>query len=118
MKYMLLIYNAPDAGPTHGSPEWKAQHAQWGEYSQALQAAGVMLSGDPLEGAETATTVRERDGQKLTTDGPFAETKEWLYGYYAVDVADLDAALDWARRMPNIQYGSVEVRPILDFSAM
>ena len=71
---------------------------RWFEYTQALQDAGVMRAGEALHGADTATTVRVRDGERLASDGPFAETKEVLGGYYVIDVADLDAALAWAER--------------------
>jgi hypothetical protein len=73
-----------------------------------------LVAGDALERPDVATTVRERDGQTQFTDGPFAETKEFLAGYYLVDCPDLDTALDHASRMPNVAYGSTEVRPIWD----
>jgi hypothetical protein len=114
VKYMLLIYNAPDAGPAPDSPEGQAQWGRWMEYSQQLADSGAMVAGDPLEGGDTATTVRQRNGERVVSDGPFAETKELLGGYYIIDVADLDTALDWAGKMPNISYGSVEVRPIME----
>ncbi|MCW3048212.1 MAG: YciI family protein [Solirubrobacterales bacterium] len=116
MQYMLLIYNAPDAGPAPGSPEFQAQRGRWMEYTQQLQQSGAMVAGDALEGGDTATTVRQRNGDRVVSDGPFAETKELLGGYYLIDVPDLDTALDWAGKMPNIAYGSVEVRPIMDVS--
>ena len=88
---------------------------RWFSYTQDLQDAGVMRAGEALQGADTATTVRVRDGQRLTSDGPFAETKEVLGGYYVIDVPDLDAALAWAERIPSVGYGSVEVRPVMVF---
>jgi hypothetical protein len=115
MRYMLLIYSDPSAGPAGGTPEWQAQMTTWDAYTKELQATGQMVAGDPLQGAETATTVRVRGGERLTTDGPFAETKEILGGYYLIDVPDLDEALAWAGKMPNIEYGTVEVRPLMDF---
>ncbi|MGH2840886.1 MAG: YciI family protein [Solirubrobacteraceae bacterium] len=109
-QYLLLIYGDPaDAPPPE---EQEAQMAKWYEYTQALGESGAMLGGNALEPADTATTVRVRDDETLITDGPFAETKEILGGYYLIDVADLDAALAWAAKMPNIRHGSVEVRPI------
>ena len=110
MRYMLLIYVDPDT-----APQGNTEIPKWIAVSEELAAAGVLLGGDPLEGGETATTVRVRGGQQLTTDGPFAETKELLGGYYMIDVDDLDQALAWAAKMPNLSYGSVEVRPIRDF---
>jgi hypothetical protein len=115
VRYMLLIYVDPEAAPATGTPERDAEIPRWVAVTEELQAAGALLGGDPLEGGETATTVRVRGGQQLTTDGPFAETKELLGGYYMIDVDDLDQALAWAAKMPNISYGSVEVRPIRDF---
>jgi hypothetical protein len=107
---MLLIYVDPET-----APQGNTEVPKWAAVSEELAAAGVLLGGDPLEGGETATTVRVRGGQQLTTDGPFAETKELLGGYYMIDVEDLDQALTWASKMPNLTYGSVEVRPIRDF---
>ena len=115
-QYMLLIYGSPDSRP---SPEEMANEMpRWSAYTEALQEAGIMRAGDALHPADSATTVRVRDGETQVTDGPFAETKETLIGYYAIEVPDLDAALKYAARMPNISYGSVEVRPIVDFSAI
>jgi hypothetical protein len=111
-KYMLLIYNPTGGGP---SPEQLAERMpRWFEFTQALVDAGAMVAGDPLEGQDTATTVRVRNGETVVTDGPFAETKELLGGYYVIDVPDLDAALEWAAKMPNVDYGSVEVRPLME----
>ncbi len=115
MRYMFLLYSAPDAGPAEGSPEAAAEMKDWFAYSQALVDAGVMLGGDPLHPVSTATTVRVRNGQRSSTDGPFAETKEVLGGYYIVDVPDLDAAIAWAAKVPLAPYGSVEIRPLVDF---
>jgi hypothetical protein len=111
-QYMLLIYN-PLTGPA--SPEEAAEiGARFDAYTQSLVDAGVLVGGDALERADVATTVRERDGQIQFTDGPFAETKEYLAGYYLLDCPDLDTALDHASRTPNIGYGSIEVRPVWD----
>jgi len=115
-QYMLLIYGPSDRTPT--PEEMAAEMPRWNAYTEALQDAGVMKAGDALHPPDSATTVRVRDGETQVTDGPFAETKETLGGYYLIDVPDLDTALKHAARMPNIAYGSVEVRPIVDFSAM
>ena len=109
-QYMLLIAN-PHEGLTPA--EMEAEHPKWMSYTQALQAAGAMLSGDALQGAETATTVRVRGGETLLTDGPFADTKEVLGGFYIIEVSDLDAALEWAAKIPSVTRGSVEVRPVM-----
>ena len=113
MEYLLLIYGNPAEAP----PEAQSQEAmqQWFTYTQELEASGAMKGGNALQFPETATTVRVRNDETLLTDGPFAETKEILGGYYLIDVDDLDAALGWAAKMPNITYGSVEVRPVVVF---
>ena len=113
-QYMLLIYSPTEGGPS--PEEMQAEFPKWGEYTQSLQDAGVMRSGDALQPLDTATTVRVRDGETAITDGPFAETKEALGGYYVIEVPDLDEALKWAARIPSAPYGSVEVRPVMVFS--
>ena len=111
-QYMLLIYNPVDSPMT---PEQMAEMGpRWDAYTKSLTDAGVFVGGDALEPADVATTVRERGGETQFTDGPFAETKEFLAGYYLLDCPDLDTALEHAARMPNIAYGSVEVRPVWD----
>ncbi len=113
-QYMLLIYNPADAGdPT---PEQMQEiGSRYDTYTQSLVEAGVLVGGDALERVDTATTVRERDGQTQFTDGPFAETKEFLAGYYLLNCPDLDTALDHATRLPAVGFGgSVEVRPVWD----
>jgi hypothetical protein len=111
---MLLIYNPAGAGePT---PEQLQEiGSRYDAYTQSLVDAGVLVGGDALEGPDVATTVRERDGQTQFTDGPFAETKEFLAGYYLLNCPDLDTALDHASRLPAVGFGgSVEVRPVWD----
>jgi hypothetical protein len=112
-QYILLIYAPTEGGPS--PEEMEAEMPRWFSYTQELQDAGVLRAGEALQGVETATTVRVRDGKRLTSDGPFAETKEVLGGYYVIDVPDLDAALAWAEKIPNVGYGSVEVRPVMVF---
>ena len=114
-QYMLLIYAPVDGPPAGTDPE---QSAKWFEYTQALIDAGVHVGGDALQGVDSATTVRVRDGETQLLDGPFAESKEFLAGYYLLDCPDLDTAIDHASRMPNIHYGSTEVRPVVDMSAV
>jgi hypothetical protein len=118
MKYMLLIYVDPQAAPAGDTPAANAEFAAYGAYSQELAGSGAMVSGDPLHGNDTATTVRVRGGETLTSDGPFAETKEHLAGYYVVDVADLDAAIAWAAKIPSALHSAIEVRPVMELSAM
>ncbi len=115
-QYMLLIFADPAKGPGEGSPEAQAEMQQWFSYTEGLREAGVLVSGEALQPPTTATTVAVRNGDRVVSDGPFADTKEWLGGYYVVDAPDLDAALDHAAKMPNIAYGTVEVRPVMTFS--
>jgi hypothetical protein len=112
MKYMLLLRHAPDAGPAEGTPEFDAEMAKWGEVMGELGGSDQLVAAHGLDAEATATTVRVRNDEALVTDGPFAETKESFFSYIIIDVADLDAALGWAKRMPNATYGSVEVRPL------
>ena len=112
MRYMLLIYGDEAAFADMDPHQTSATMQEYEKYSNWLGEKGWMLDGDPLADTSQATTVRQRDGKTLTIDGPFAETKEQLGGYYVIDVPDLDAALSWARRCPGARYGTVEVRPI------
>ena len=115
MKYMLLLYQEPDAGPDRGTAEWDAEMARWFAVTDEMGGAGVLVAGNALQPTTTATTLREREGEVLLTDGPFAETKEVLGGFYVIDVADLDEATRWAAKMPLAPYGSVEIRPVMEF---
>jgi hypothetical protein len=117
MKYMLLLYSAPDAGPVQGSPEAEAQMGRWFAVTEEMGKAGVLVAGDALQPAETATTLRSPNGEVVLSDGPFAETKEILGGYYILDVPDFDTAAEWAAKMPLAPYGSVEIRPLMEFEA-
>lgn len=116
MQYMLLIYGNETAMPAPTTPEeGAAMMKPWFDYTQALREAGVMVAGDALKPTATATPVRVQGGKALHTDGPFAETREQLGGYYLINVPDLDAALHWAARCPGAVYGSIEVRPVVVF---
>jgi hypothetical protein len=117
MKYMLLLYSAPDAGPAQGSPEAEAQMGRWFAVTEEMGKAGVLVAGDALQPVETATTLRAPNGSPVLSDGPFAETKETLGGYYVLDVPDFDTAAEWAAKMPLAPYGSVEIRPLWEFEA-
>lgn len=111
-QYLLLIYQPTDNPPS--AEVLAAMAPKWDAFTENLQKTGALVAGDALERPDTATTVRERNGQTQFTDGPFAETKEYLAGYYLVDCPDLDTALEHASHMPNVAFGSVEVRPIWD----
>jgi hypothetical protein len=112
-QYMLLIYGDPADAPPADQQE--AVYAEWLNYTNALVASGAMINGAPLEGTEAAKTVRVRGGDTQLTDGPFAETKEILGGYYLIDVPTIEEAVALAAKMPNIESGSVEVRPVVVF---
>ena len=113
MKYMLLIYvdeaKGAEIRKQVGDTEMSAPYIA---YTEALQKAGVIVGGDRLQPTGTATTVRVNDGKTQVLNGPYAETKEQLAGYYMIDVPDLDAALSWAARCPGAAHGTVEVRPL------
>ena len=113
MKYMLLIYGDPATRPTTQAEGEKMMN-DYATFTQEIIDSGEMVSGDALEDVETATSVRVRDGKTASTDGPFAETKEVLGGFYIVDVKDLDRAIELAARVPASLTGTVEVRPIMN----
>jgi hypothetical protein len=112
MQYMLLIYAQEGGGPD--DPEVLKRY---GAFTQEVREAGKMVGGDRLQPAAAATTVRIRNGETLTTDGPFAETKEVLGGYYILECENLDEALAYAEKIPAAEHGSVEVRPIAQVPA-
>ena len=113
-QYMLLIYGNPAEAPS-AQDDQEEQYADWLNYTNALVASGSMVSGAPLEGVEAATTVRVRGGETQVQEGPFLDTQEILGGYYLVDVPDRESAIALAEKMPNIEYGTVEVRPVVVF---
>jgi hypothetical protein len=112
MQYMLLIY-VPEEAPGGGAAPAMPDMEPWNAYTDWLREKGIYRAGEPLAPTSSATTIRVRDGRRLTTDGPFAETKEVLGGYYVVETDDLDLALEAAARCPGALYGSLEVRPIV-----
>ena len=113
MQYLLMIYrNEADLGKMDAAAR-KAMSAEYGVFTQSIIQSGHFKAGDGLQPTSTATTVRVRDGKTLTTDGPFAETREQLGGYYLIEAKDLDTALSVAARIPGAKTGSVEVRPVM-----
>ncbi len=114
MQYLLLIYAAENSGPKPDTPEFGAMFQAYMDFNKETKAAGVHVAGQALQGIETATTVRVKDDKAQTFDGPFAETKEVLGGYYLLDCADLDEALAYAAKIPTAAWGSIEVRPIME----
>jgi hypothetical protein len=109
---MILIYADERAWANLDEKQLKAAYGEYMDYTQELIKAGVLRGGSELKPVSTATTVRVRGGKVLTTDGPFAETKEQLGGYYMVDVPNLDEAVKWAAKCPGAKHGSCEVRPL------
>jgi len=113
MQYLLMIYrNEAELGKM-GPADRKQMTAEYGAYTQSIIQSGHFKAGDGLQPASTATTVRVREGKTLTTDGPFAETREQFAGYYLVEAKDLDTALGIAARIPGAKTGSVEIRPVM-----
>jgi hypothetical protein len=112
MQYLLMIYqNEAEYGKIDPATS-KKMVEEYGAFTQSIIQSGNFKAGDRLQPTTTATTVRVRDGKTLTTDGPFAETREQLGGYYLIEARDLDAALEVAARIPGARFGSIEVRPI------
>ena len=117
MRYAILIYDENTANPALPPPdpaEWAKVTEAYGAYSKMLTDTGVFVAGDALQPNATATTIRSKDGQAVMTDGPFAETKEGLGGFYIVEARDLDHALELGKACPGLWYGSIEVRPVWD----
>lgn len=115
MQYLLLIYGDEKARAQAAPAEQEVAMKAWWDYTDWLTDKGWRKAGDALHPTTTATTVREKGGQVVTVDGPFAETREQLGGYYLIECANLDEAIEAASRMPNMGRGSVEIRPILEF---
>jgi hypothetical protein len=113
MQYMILNYVPAAAADGSSTPGSHTDMAAWSAYTKAMLDAGVMRGGNALEPGVTATTVRLRDGRRDVHDGPYADSKDELGGYFIIEVPDLDAALQWAARNPAAASGAVEVRPIM-----
>ena len=112
MKYLLMIY-VNEAGMQSATKEQvDEQMRAYAAYTDALVKAGVLVGGERLRPSQTATTVRARNGKTEVLDGPYADTKEQLGGYYMIDVPDMDAALSWAARCPGASTGTMEIRPV------
>ena len=117
MKFLALIY-ADETTWTDATPEQIAATMQaHGEFGENAGKAGVLQGGEGLEPTAAATTLRVRDGERLLTDGPYAETKEQIGGYYLLECKDLDEALGWAAQIPEAAFGAVEVRPVMNYEA-
>ena len=120
MQYAVLIYDEGSADPStvNDDPaEWERTMGEYNAYTAMLRDKGAYKAGEALEPVTTATTIRVRDGETVMTDGPFAETKEALGGFYLIEASDLDAAIQLAAACPGARYGSIEVRPVVDLSS-
>jgi hypothetical protein len=112
MQFLALIYSTEGADDV----DMPILMDQYNTFTQAVQSAGVMIAGDALEPVSTATSVRVRKGKVELVDGPFAETKEQLGGYYLLECKNLDEAIHWASQIPSARYGTIEVRPVMVFN--
>jgi hypothetical protein len=115
MRYLLLIYGDESKLAAMSEEELQADMQKWIEYTTAIRSAGASPGGEALQPTTTATSVRDDNGNPLVTDGPFAETREQLGGYYVLDVENLDEAIKWAHRCPGVKWGTIELRPIQEF---
>jgi len=113
VQYLLLIYGAEGAWESRSEEDRQAMYQQYSALTNDLREQGKLISANELQSTETATTVSVRDGETVVTDGPFAETKEALGGYYLIEADSLDEALEWAARIPSARDGAVEVRPVV-----
>ena len=114
MRYALLIYASEQDWANQSEEEPQAQFQEYMSFTKDVVDRGIYKGGEALQQIATATTVRVRDGETLTTDGPFAETKEQLGGFYLVEAKDLDEAIEIAARIPDVRRGSIEVRPVME----
>jgi hypothetical protein len=117
MKYMLLIYEDEKGWAKFSESERQQIFGEYMQFTKEVQDSGHYQAGAPLQPTSTATSVRVRDGKRVVTDGPFAETREQLGGYYLVDAKDLDDAIGIAARIPSTRWGTIEVRPVMEVPA-
>lgn len=118
MRYLCLIYDDERQMATMPKPEADAFMGEYFAFTEGIKASGHYVAGEALHPVSTATTLRTRHGKTTTTDGPFAETKEQLGGFYLIEAKDLNEALQVAAKIPSARTGSIEVRPVVDFSQM
>ena len=117
MQYMLLIFDDERVWGELSEEERGRLYAEYGTFTNELREAGALVTADQLQPSTTATLVQVRDGETLTTDGPFAETKEQLGGYYLIEAESLDEAIEWAAKIPSARGGTIEVRPVVQLPA-
>ena len=113
MQYVILVYENEEAFAARSNERAGAYWGAYQAYSTAMREAGILRGGNGLQGPPAATSVRLKDGERLVQDGPFADAKEQLGGYFVIEVDNFDAALEWAARSPSMTEGGVEVRPVL-----
>jgi hypothetical protein len=118
MKFMLLLYGDESQWEGVSEEEGAAEMARWEDYSNQLIKAGVMVSGEGLQPSATSKTFRVENGERIVTDGPFAETKEQLGGFYVIEVGSFDDAVEWAAKLPSAEYGPTEIRPVIPYEEM
>jgi len=116
MQYLLLIYGDEKAMTDMPKEAMDATMGEYTAYTEDMEKSGLMRAGEALHPTSAATTVRVQNGKPVTTHGPFAETKEQLGGFYLIDCKNLDEAIEWAAKCPGARFGSIEVRPVVDFS--
>lgn len=116
MRYVMLIYGNENQGNALSQAEQEAEMAAYNAFTQEVSERGILLGGEPLHPTTAATTVHVRNHKVLTTDGPFAETKEQLGGFYILECKNLDEAIEYAAKIPGASRGSIEIRPIMEFN--
>jgi hypothetical protein len=118
MKFMLLLWDEEGQWADMSEEETAAEMARWEEYTNQIVAAGAMVSGEGLQPSATSKTLRIENGERVVTDGPFAESKEQLGGFYVIECGSVDEALDWAAKAPSADQGATEIRPVIPYEEM
>jgi hypothetical protein len=118
MKFMLQLWGDEGQWANQSEEEAAAEMARWDDYTNQLIAAGAMVSGEGLQASATSKTLRIENGERLVTDGPYVETKEQLGGFYVIECASIDEALDWAAKLPSAERGATEIRPVMAYEEM
>jgi hypothetical protein len=118
MKFMLLLWDEEGQWADMSEEETAAEMARWEEYTNQIVAAGAMVSGEGLQPSATSKTLRIENGERVVSDGPFAETKEQLGGFYVIECGSVDEALDWAAKAPSADQGATEIRPVIPYEEM
>jgi hypothetical protein len=112
---MLIILGDESQFASLSDEERAANGARWADYTQELVDSGAFVSGEGLQSVTTATTLHVENGERVLTDGPFAETKEQIGGFYVIECKDLDEAIDWAAKLPHAEHGTTEIRPVMEY---